>query len=550
MGCFLCCPMCSRFLARLIALAALALPLRSPAADFDVVIYGGTPGGICAAVAASRAGAHTLLLEPSAHIGGLMSGGLSFSDSNQTDRRTLGSLFHEIHGRIAADYQRRGVALPYDVKVMDNSKWTYEPHVAVQVFDDMLAQAGVKVLTGQVLTSVEKEGAHVRRVVTDDETHTAKVFVDATYEGDLVAAAKISYALGREGKAQYGESLAGQQYPKPAMKFSPRDEAGRLLPLLTGEEAGADRGDHRVMTYSWRLCMTTDPALAVPLQQPKTYDPARFELARRLFANSKDTNVCGLDLYPLPGGKVDVNNGINRQISMGLLGPQSAWCDASPTERHKIWLAHRDYTLELLWFLGHDPAVPEKVRNTIAPLGFAKDEFTDSEYWPPALYVREGRRTLGETVMTQADILHDVTKPDAIGISSFPIDSHDCQRVATPDGGWINEGTIFPVHMKGTKYGQPHQVPYRAITPRRAECDNLLAPVPISASHVAYSSIRVEPTWMTIGQSAGIAAALAARENLPVQDVPIAKLQTELRAAGQPLDLLPEHLAAAKESAR
>ncbi len=509
----------------------------------DVLVYGATPAGVCAAVAAAREGAQVILLEPMNLVGGMMSSGLSFSDSNQTDRRTLLGLFEEIHQRISADYAKRGVTLPYDVAVKDNKHWTYEPHVAEQIFQDLLKEAGVKVMLNQQLTGVTKEQTRITTLRTDKTEFTAKQFIDATYEGDLMAAAKVSSVIGRESKAQYGESLAGHRFPKAKVAVSPRDVEGKLLPLLSGEEAGPDESDGKIMTYSWRLCMTNNPANRVARTKPAKYDPARFEIARRLLQSGVNPKMVGLDLYPIPGGKVDVNNGIHRQVSMGLIGPQWAWPEASPAERAKIWQQHKDYTLELLWFLQIDPAVPEKTRQEIAELGFCKDEFVSSDYWPPVLYIREGRRMVGEFVMAQRDVLDDVTKTDSIGISSFPIDSHDCQRIATKEGGWINEGTIFPVHMKGTKYGQPHQVAYRCITPKRVECTNLLVPVCLSASHVALSSVRVEPTWMMLGQSAGVAAALSVKSNIAVQELPIEKLQSRLRAVGQIIDLLPEHIA-------
>lgn len=516
------------------------------AENFDVVVYGATPAGVCAATAAARAGARVALVEPLALAGGMMSSGLSFSDTNQCDRRTLGGLFEEFHLRVEADYRQRGVKLSYEVAVKDNRSWTYEPQVAERVFGDLLREAGVKVFLRHQLTSVTKDGARLRQIATDRGDFAARAFIDASYEGDLLAAAKVSFVIGRESKQRYGEALAGHQFPKPRLAFSPRDAAGKLLPLLTGESVGPDEGDGQIMTYSWRLCMTADPANRVPVEKPATYDPARFELARRLFQNSTNPEVVGLDFYPIPGGKVDVNNGIMRQLSMGLIGAASAWPAATPAEREKIWQAHKDYTLELLWFLQTDPAVPEKIRDKVASYGFARDEFASTGHWPPVLYIREARRMIGETVLTQADILQSITKPDAIGIGSFPIDSHDCQRVATDDGGWVNEGTILPVHMAGAKYGQPHQLPYRALLPKRAECDNLLVPVCLSASHVALSSIRVEPTWMVLGESAGIAAALAAKRGAAMHDVPLPELQRALREAKQVLDLRPEHLAAEK----
>jgi len=506
---------------------------------FDVVVYGATPAGVCAATAAARAGASVAVVEPMGFVGGMMASGLSFSDSNQCDRRTLRGLFEEVHRRIEADYQRRGVTLPYDVSVKDHRPWTYEPHVAERVFNEMLREAGVRVYLDAPLTSAAKRAGRIERIVAGDRTFAGRVFIDTSYEGDLMAAAGVSYAVGREPKDRYGEALAGHQFPKARVPFSPRDDAGRLLPLMTGDNAGDDsRGDGKVMTYSWRLCMTRDSNNRVAVEMPTTYDPARFELARRLFQHSTDPNVVGLDLYPIPGNKVDVNNGIARQLSMGLIGASWAWPDGSPATRQRLWQDHKDYTLELIWFLQTDPAVPARVRESLAGYGLARDEFRSSSHWPPMLYVREARRMIGEHVLTQADILTDVRKDDSIGIGSFPIDSHDCQRVPSPeDNGWLNEGTIFPVHVAGKYYGQPHQLPYRSLLPRRAECENLLVPVCLSASHVALSSVRVEPTWMVIGHSAGVAAAMAVEQRCAAHDVNLATLQSRLGEAGQVLDL-------------
>jgi hypothetical protein len=531
-------------LKHLLIVVVVGCALRAPAAVraaelFDVVVYGATPAGVCAATAAARAGAKVALVEPESFVGGMMSSGLSFSDSNQCDRRTLRGLFEEVHLRIEADYRRRGVTLPYDVAVKDHRPWTLESHVAERVFNELLRDAKATVFLSRQLTSVKKSDGRIVHFVAGDREFAAQVFIDASYEGDLMAGAGVSYAVGREGKDRYRESLAGLQFPKPALAFSPRDAAGRLLPLLNGELADRndDRGDGKVMTYSWRLCMTREPGNRVAIEKPPTYAPARFELARRLFHHAKDPKVVGIDLYPIPGNKVDVNNGIARQMSMGLVGANWDWPDGTPAQRKRIWEAHRDYAIELIWFLKTDPAVPASVRERLADYGLAKDEFKSTENWPPMLYVREARRMIGDYVLTQSDILTNVQKDDAIGIGSFPIDSHDCQRVATPDGGWINEGTIFPVHVAGAHHGQPHQLPYRALLPKRNECENLLVPVCLSASHVALSSVRVEPTWIVLGHSAGIAAKLAAERKCAVQDVTVTDLQKRLREAGQVLEL-------------
>jgi hypothetical protein len=506
--------------------------------EVDVVVYGATPAGICAAVGAAREGAKVALVEPTRHVGGVNSGGLCFSDSNQTVRDALRGLFEEFHLRMEADYTARGVKLPYVVAEKDQKPWTYEPHVAQRVITAMLKEAGVQVYPAQRLSRVEKTGARLQRMVTDTgDTFAAKTFVDATYEGDLMAAAKVSWVIGREGRKEFGESLAGKQYPKNPMPISGLDAQGKLLPLLTGADAGSDEeGDRNVMTYSFRLCVTTNPANRVAFPAPANYDPARFEAVRRYFAQEKKP-ILLWDLYPLPGGKADANNGIGKQFSMGIIGGGNAWCEANPAERERIWEAHKQYTLEFYRFLTTDPAVPQTLRDTLAKYGLCRDEFAEYNHWSPQLYVREGRRLRGAYVLTQADVLTQSTKPDSIAVASFPIDSHDCQRIARGANEVINEGTIFPVRVPGAGRGPAYQVPYRAITPKAAECVNLLVPVALSATHVAYSSIRVEPVWMTIGHSAGVAAALAAKLGSDVQRLDHWKLRERLLAQKQVLDL-------------
>ncbi len=509
--------------------------------EADVVVYGSTPAGFCAAIAAAREGASVTLLEPTDHVGGVNTGGLSFSDSNQTVRSTVMGLFDEWHRRVEADYQKRGVELDYDVSVKDQSKWTYEPSVAARITDEMLSEAGVKVLTGQWLETVEKDGARITRLVTAKGSFRGRAYVDATYEGDLLAAAGVSWTLGRESREAFGEPLAGKQYPKPKMEMSGFDSDGKLLPLLTTDDAGPEEaGDRNVMVYSFRLCLTKEAANRVPFPEPENYDPARFEAVRRYYQQEKRP-ILLWDIYPLPNGKFDANNGIGKQFSMGLVGACNGWSEADEAGREAIWEAHRQYTLELYHFLTTDPAVPEHLRQDLAEFGLCQDEFAAYGHWSPQLYVREGRRMQGMYVLSQQDIMDQPGKEDAVAVSSFPIDSHDCQRVALEDGV-INEGTIFPVRMPGRRHGYPYHVPYRSLLPKPEECDNLLVPVALSCTHVAYSSIRVEPTWMILGQSAGVAAALAAKGEGAVQEVPYPLLSEHLRAQGQVLELpvLPE----------
>ena len=520
----------------LLALGLLLLARPARAAEADVIVYGATPGGFCAAIAAAREGAKVVLIEPSAHVGGVNTGGLSFSDSNQTVRSTLLGLFEEWHLRVAADYAARGVKLPYDVAVKDNSVWTYEPHVAARVTDAMLKEAGVKILTKQPLEGVEKNGARIVGLRTTAGTHTAKIFIDATYEGDLMARSGVVWHIGRESRDEYGESFAGRQYPKEKMAINGFDANGLPLPFITSVRPGDDQaGEETVMVYSFRLCLTKNPANRIPFPAPKAYDPARFELVRRYFQKYPNAPL-PWDLYPLPGDKFDANNGIGKMFSMGLVGEANGWCASDPKGRAALWEKHKQYTLEFYQFLTTDAAVPAKIRATMAELGLCRDEFPETQHWSPQLYVREGRRMDGRYTLTQKDIIDDPKKDDAIAVSSFPIDSHDCRRIALPDGV-INEGTIYPVRIPGRRHGYAYHVPYRAITPSASECTNLLVPVALSATHVAYSSVRVEPTWMAIGQSAGIAAALAAKAGVTVQALDYPTLRKRLLTQNVVLDL-------------
>ena len=524
-------------LAKLAVVCGHHLDAKANVTKADVVVYGATPGGVCAAIAAAREGVSVILLEPTQHVGGLNTGGLSHSDSNQCVRSTVMGLFDEWHTRIEKDYESRGVKLPYQVRVKDQAVWTYEPHVAARVTKQMLDEAEVRVFTERYLQTVRNHGKRITDLITSKGTFTAEVFIDATYEGDLMAASGVSWSIGREGRAEYGESYAGKQYPKAKMNIDGFDSRGKRLPLITTTDAGRDEaGDTNVMVYSFRLCLTEDPENRVPFPEPANYDPARFEIMRRY---AEAGGRMGFDLYRIPGNKFDGNNSIGGQFSLGLVGGGNGWCEADEAGRAAIWEAHKQYTLELYHFLTDDPAVPEEIRKRYARLGLCKDEFSNYGHFSPALYVREGRRMRGMYVLSQKDILVQPEKDDPIVISSFPIDSHDCQRVAFKDGGVINEGTIFPVRRENPKQGYAYHVPYRSILPRPEECSNLLVPVALSCTHVGISSIRVEPTWMILGQSAGIAAALTANnhEELSVQKLSYPRLRERMLAQGQVLDL-------------
>lgn len=523
------------FALSLITTFAVTLAAEPPTAA-DVIVYGSTPGGFCAAIGAAREGVSVILLEPTDHVGGLSTGGLSHCDSNQMVRSTLMGLFDEWHTRIIKDYTDRGLKAPYNPAKKDQSTWTFEPHVAMRVTKKMLDEAGVTVFTERYLKSVTKDGPRIKSLITKNGTFTAKVFVDGTYEGDLMAAAGVDWTIGREGRNEYGESLAGKQYPKQKMDISGFDENGKLLPLVTTTDAGDDEaGDKNVMTYSFRLCLTADPDNRVPMPKPANYDPARFELARRLLKSGEKR--VGFDLYPLPGDKLDGNNSIGGQLSIGLVGGGNDWHSANEQGRKAIWGQHKQYTLELFHFLTTDPSVPPAMRDRYSKLGLCKDEFASYDHFSPALYVRESRRMKGLHVITQDDILKSPKKDDPIAISSFPIDSHDCQRIATEGGGVINEGTIFPVRNQKLRQGYAYHVPYRSILPKPNQCDNLLVPVALSCTHVGISSLRIEGAWMTIGQAAGVAAALSADQDVAVQKLKYEPLRRALLRHKQVLEL-------------
>jgi len=522
---------------------------NTDATSADVIVYGSTPGGFCAAIAAAREGASVILLEPTDHVGAMNTGGLSHCDSNQMARSTLMGLFDEWHTRVVKDYTDRGLNAPYNPAKKDHSRWTFEPHVAMRVTMQMLDEAGVTVLNERYLKSVTKEGPRITSLVTKNGTFTARVFVDGSYEGDLMAAAGVDWTLGREGRDEYGESLAGKQYPKKKMNINGFDDEGKLLPLLTTDDAGADDvGDRNIMTYSFRLCLTTDQENRVSMPKPDNYDPSRFELIRRYLKAGGNSvgfdayalpasQILGIGTLPLPNKKFDGNNSIGRQFSTGLVGGANDWHSADEAGRKEIWEAHKQYTLEFIHFLTTDPVVPKAIRDKYAEFGLCKDEFASYGHFSPALYVRESRRMQGLYVISQKDILEEPKKNDPIAISSFPIDSHDVQRVALKDGGVINEGTIFPVRNQNSRQGYAYHVPYRSILPKRQQCDNLLVPVALSCTHVGISSLRIEGAWMVIGQGAGVAAALAANDDVVVQELDYAKLRERLLAQKQALDL-------------
>jgi hypothetical protein len=417
--------------------------------------------------------------------------------------------------------------------------------VAERIFRKMLQEEGVTVVFRHRLrerNGVRKEGNTVAAITTENgDEFSAKIFADASYEGDLMAQAGVSYTWGREGSAPYGESLAGVRGETPFHQFavdvSPYGADGKLLPEISREPAGeAGSADKKVQAYNFRLILTRDAANQVSYPKPANYDARRFDLAARLFQAMQQKSGraprFGEVANPaiIPNGKYDFNN--NGAFSTDYIGKSWEYPEASYARRAEIWRDHEDYVKGFFYFLAHDARVPAALQKEVNEWGLAKDEFEDNGHFPNQLYIREARRMIGEYVMTQKDIQTDLTKPDAIGMGSYNSDSHNIQRVINREGFVRNEGDMqVPV--------KPYQIPYRMIVPRAGEARNLLVPVCFSASHVAYSTLRMEPQYMIIGQAAGVAAALAIGSGRAVQEIDTAELTRRLVQRGAVMEYVP-----------
>lgn len=517
--------------------ATLLLFAGAEAQKADVLVYGASAGGVIAAVAAAREGKSVLLLEPGRHIGGMVSGGLGATDHG--NRTCIGGYSREFFTRVHNHYVAKYGADSEQVKACSEG-FKFEPHVATQIFQEMLREAKIEARLGQILASVQKQNGRVVSLTTKaGDCFEAAVFIDASYEGDLLAQAGVASVWGREGRDEFNESLAGVQAHSPAHQWAARvpgrDGDGRLLPCIQAaplEAAGA--GDRKLQAYNFRLCMTDRRENLVPWPKPAGYDPSRYELLAR-YLLMKPTLKIGQLMNPvhLPNGKTDTNN--NGPFSTDHIGANWDYVEADDVRRERIRQDHIEYVQGLFYFLAHDPRVPAPLRDEVNRWGLAKDEFTDTDHWPHQLYVREARRMKGEYFMTQKDIMEDRTKADSVGLGSYNTDSHHCQRVLQPDGTVLNEGD-FQVHVS------PYAIPYRSLVPRRSDCENLLAPVCVSASHVAYGTIRMEPVYMILGQACGVAATMAVDARVSVQKIDIAGLLARL--AAQQAVLTPDPAAA------
>lgn len=490
----------------------------------DVVVYGATPGGMAAAIAASREGASVLLLEPTRHVGGLHTSGLSVAEWAQ-NWETFGGILDEFFRRLGRAYGSR------------DRQNLWESKVAERVYEEMLREARVTVLREKSIDRVEKRnGRIVAAIMTDGSTWGGRVFIDASYEGDLMAHAGITYAVGRESGSQYHEPLAGVRLDPQPVQANPYDDLGQLLPDVTcpiGEIGPEGSGDRKVMVYNFRVILQfVGDSNPRPLPKPPRYDPVRYRMLAGVLRAHPEIKLDDLFYLPSrPNGKVELNNRQDATVSLGLLGAQHAWPEASHEKRQKIWQEYKDYTLGYLYYLANEPTVPAQVQKRMRQFALPEDEFADNDHWPYQIYVREARRMTGDYVMVQQDILERRDKPESIGLGSHWLDCHHVQRLAVSQSAFRNEGRFW-IDLKK----KPYEIPYRSLTPKSAECDNLLVPVCLSASHVAFSSIRVEEVWMMLGQAAGTAAAMAARQDRSVQQINTESLRTRLRIAGLYLD--------------
>ena len=531
------------FLFAAILLVGANAPAEAPVEKYDVVVYGGTSGGVVAAVQAARMGKSVLLIEPGRHLGGLTAGGLGATDIG--NKAAIGGLSRDFYRKLGTHYAQseswnwqKREEFRSRRKGNETEMWTFEPHVAEQTFRDWLAEYKIPVRFEERLdlqNGVNKTDAHIDTIVMESGLQVAaNVFIDATYEGDLLAVAGVSYHVGRESNATYGETINGvqtrnavhHQFVKPVDPYiKPGDPSSGLLPGIPSDGPGQEgAGDRGVQAYCFRMCTTDIPENRVPWTKPDGYDPLDYELLLRNF-EAGDHRV-PWHPTPMPNRKTDVNN--NFAISTDYIGANYDYPDGDYQRRAEIIQAHLDYQKGLMWTLANNPRVPAEIRQEFQTWGLAKDEFVETEHWPHQLYIREARRMVSDYVMTENNCIGTRTVDDAVGLAAYTMDSHNIQRYVR-DGKVINEGDV---QVGGFS---PYPISYRSIRPREAECDNLLAPVALSASHIAYGSIRMEPVFMVLGQSAATAACQAIDQGVSVQKVDYAKLKEKLLADGQVL---------------
>lgn len=517
--------------------------------DFDIVVYGGTSGGVMAAVEAKRLGKSAAIVGPDVHLGGLTSSGLGWTDTG--NKAVIGGLAREFYQRIWAAYQddsnwrwqprdeygNKGQGTPA-IDGKQRTQWIFEPHVAEKVFEDLVKEHQIPVFRDEWLD--RESGVHLAEgniksiTMLSGKKFSAKIFIDATYEGDLMAASGVEYHVGREANSVYNETWNGIQTGVfhhghwfktniSAYKI-PGDPKSGLVARVSDQPPGKKGdGDHRIQAYCYRMCLTDHQPNRIPFVKPDNYDSEDYELLLRVL--KAEWNEVFNKFDPIPNYKTDTNN--HGPFSTDNIGYNYDYPEADYQRRQEILAEHKSYQQGLMYFLANDPRVPEQTRNEFARWGLAKDEFTDNNGWPHQIYVREARRMIGPYVMTEHDCMDTKETPEPIGMGSYTMDSHNVQRYVTADGYVQNEGDI------GVHVPRPYEISYRSIVPKADQCVNLLVPVCLSSSHIAYGSIRMEPVFMILGHSAAAAAVLAINGEITVQEVSYENLAEQLHAEGQ-----------------
>lgn len=523
------------------------------AREADIIIYGGTSAGVIAAVQAAKMGKRVIVVSPDVHLGGLSSGGLGFTDTG--NKEVIGGLAREFYHRVflhyktdtawkwqkQAEYGNKGQGTPA-IDGKDRTMWIFEPHVAEQIMENFVRENNILVLRNEWLDRTKglqmKNGRIISITTLSGKQFKGKMFIDATYEGDLMAAAKVSYTVGREANSIYGEQWNGIQtdvvhhghsFPKHIDPYKvPGDKTSGLLAGISADLPGLKgESDEKVQAYCFRMCLSNHPENRLAFPKPENYNPADYELLVRLFETGWKELFNKYD--PIPNRKTDTNN--HGPFSTDYIGMNYAYPEASYEQRKAIIKQHEDYQKGLMYFMANDPRIPTNLQQRLNTWGLAKDEFKDNGNWPHQIYVREARRMQSNYVMTENEVLGKKEVPHPIGMGSYALDSHHTQRYVTPEGFVQNEGDI------GVKAPRPYGIAYDAIIPKEKECKNLLVPVCLSSSHIAYGSVRMEPVFMILGESAATAASLAIDKGVSVQKIEYQDLKQQLIKQKQRLTL-------------
>jgi len=489
----------------------------------DICIYGGSSAGVMAAYTAKKMGKSVILIEPSNRLGGLTTGGLGQTDIG--NKYAVAGLSLDFYRRIGQHYGKF-------------EQWTFEPHVAKELFEQYIQAANINVVYNYRLQSVNTEEGAIKAITIENsiqpnqstnQTIKAKVFIDCTYEGDLMAKSGVSYFTGRESNSTYGETYNGvqlmdkHQFPDGVdpYKIPGKKESGLVWGISNEKLAPNGTGDKKIQTYNIRVCFTNNPSNRITITKPDDYRPERYELLLRVLAKKPVKNIGGFtSIAPMPNNKTDINN--NGAFSTDMIGENWDYPEADYNKRKEIKKAHDDYVKGFFYFIGHDPRMPSYLRNEMLQWGYPKDEYMDNKNWTPQMYVRETRRMIGEYVMTQLNCEGKDVVKDGIGLAAYTMDSHNCQRLVV-NGMVKNEGDV---QVGGF---DPYPIAYRSVIPKKKECRNLLVPVCLSASHIAYGSIRMEPVFMVLAQSSAVAACLSIDNNQAVQDINVDQLQQILK---------------------